>query len=273
MSPGDLVSVGTFPSQSNADEYALVVLAMGLECSVIESPGGQEGFEILVDQAHVDAVGQEFAAYASEQSQPIAAPLDTPAFSSGVGIALIWMMTLLIAYHFQCHDPEVTDRFSNSSRALFDQGQWWRPFTALFLHANLDHLLGNIAYGLVFFLLASHSLGPWKAWPLILGSGTIGNLLTAWIHYPSDYHSLGASTATFGALGILTGISSVTAWRLRSRHKPLLILIPATAGIILLGWLGSGEAPTDVISHLLGFLTGGIFGGIAERGHSCPHQS
>jgi len=174
----------------------------------------------------------------------------------GTGIALLWVVALLVTYHFQCQDPGVTDRFSNSSLALFDHGQWWRPVTALFLHANLDHLFGNIGYSLVFFLLVCHSLGRRTGWLLILASGTIGNILTSWMRYPSDYSSLGASTATFGALGILVGLATFAAWKSRSGRRPGRLIVPGRRGNNPTGLAGRGEIPTDVLGHLLGFLTG-----------------
>jgi hypothetical protein len=63
----DLVSVGTFPSQKEAEEYQLVVLAMGLACTVVALPDPEGGFAILAEPAHAEAISQEFAAYAGEQ--------------------------------------------------------------------------------------------------------------------------------------------------------------------------------------------------------------
>ncbi len=96
---------------------------------------------------------------------------------------------------------------------MIDGGEWWRPFTSLFLHADFNHLLGNVCFGVIFCVLVAHSVGPVLGWVLILASGVMGNILTAGWYYPERFQSVGASTATFGALGILVGLGAWMAWR------------------------------------------------------------
>ena len=251
----NLIRVSRFDSLAEAEEYALVILAMGEECLILDMP---EGFEILTGESRNDSIREEFAAYAREKAGQTARELnhDPPLFQSGLELALVWVLALFVVFHFQVEDSEVIERFSNSNLALFDRGEWWRPLTALFLHADFAHLLGNAIYGLVFFQLVARSVGPWFGWFLILSSGVLGNFLSAWLRYPHDVRSLGASTATFGALGILVGVSIVAAWKARSYHKLKGVIAPIGAGTLLLGWLGSGEAPADVLGHVLGFLSG-----------------
>lgn len=258
----NLVSVGTFPTQKEAEEYQLVVLAMGLACTVIALPDPEEGFAILAEPAHAEAISREFAAYAGEQWRGQETPAEPPKTGIGLEFALLWIISLLAARHFQITDPEFTERFCNSTSGLFSHGEWWRPFTALFLHADMDHLLGNAIFSLAFFPFVTHALGPRTGSLLILLSGTAGNVLNCWAHLPADYFSLGASTATFGALGILGGLSTFAAWDSRTSRRPIRLIVPIGAAIALLGWLGSGEFPTDVQGHLLGFLAGAVAGWI-----------
>lgn len=207
----------------------------------------------------------ELAAYAAEKkalgavSQPAVS-----AHPAGVGFLLLWAFALLIAFAMQHEYPDLVDQGSNSGPALFDCGEWWRPLTALFLHADTSHLLGNLAYGFILFPLLANSLGPREGWLLLLVSGVAGNVLSAWVRYPAAHSSLGASTAIFGAIGILAGQATALAWQTRSRRKLRELLVPLGAGICLLGWLGSGEIPTDVLSHLLGFLTGSLLGAATQ---------
>ena len=78
---------------------------------------------------------------------------------------------------------------------LFQHGEWWRPFTALFLHADLQHLLGNILCGTLFASLVSRSVHALRGWLLILASGVAGNILTCLTHRGDGITSIGASTA------------------------------------------------------------------------------
>ena len=254
-----LIGIAEFSSLAEAEEYALVVVAMGLECWILKSPPADH-FAIFADPAHAEAIRGEFRAYASELAEATREIPEPRVFDQGLELALLWVITLFVVFHFQVQDHGVTDRFCSSSTDLIDRGQWWRPFTALFLHADFPHLLGNVILGLIFCLLVAHSMGPWLGWTLILGSGTLANAMNAWLRYPDSFQALGASTATFGALGILVGFGSVIAWQSRSYRKLGGILVPLGAGICLLGWFGKGEPPTDALGHLLGFLAGGVAG-------------
>ena len=260
----DFFPVADFDSRAEAEEYALVVLAMGLPCLILESASGFESrFEIQAPQLHAGAIREEFAAYASEGWDGTPEKLDLPVFDPSLGIALLWAAILFAVFRFQSQYPWVSERFRSSTLDLFDRGEWWRPFTAMFLHADFPHLLGNVVFGLVFFLPVAWSVGPWIGWFLILFSGTLANILTAWLRYPASSFSLGASTATFAALGILVGFGALVVVRTRSYRKLGGIIVPFGAGIFLLGWLGSGAPPTDVLGHLFAFLTGSVAGLVA----------
>lgn len=251
---GGLAVVGVFTEVSEAQDYALVVLAMNLDCWIkMEAETGR--FVIFAEPAFAVAIRDEFALYAAEQ-QERGEPVEVPLFKSGVELAILWVATLLVMFGMQGEDPGFTDRFCNSSVAVIRDGEWWRPFTSLFLHGDFGHMLGNIGFGAIFCVLVAHTVGPVVGWVLILASGTIGNLLTAAVRFPEEFQSVGASTATFGALGILVGAGAHVAWSLRSYRKLGAALVPVGAGVIMLGWFGAGGENTDVAAHVAGFAVG-----------------
>lgn len=265
---GGLALVGEFGTIGEANEYALVVLAMNLDCWVrMEAGGGR--YALFAEPAYTLAIRDEFALYAAEQTTPVRAP-DPPVYKSGIELAVLWALVLLYVFANQNHDPSLARRFCNSSLALFDQGEWWRPFTAMFLHGDAGHLLGNVLIGGIFCVLVAHTVGPLLGWGLILASGTIGNVATAWLYYPEEFRSLGASTATFGALGVLVGAGSLLAWRSRSFRRVGAAVVPVVAGAILLGWWGGGggDPQVDVPGHLFGFAAGALLGGLAMLARS-----
>jgi rhomboid protease GluP len=250
--------VGEFLTIQEANEYALVVLAMNLDCW-IRLEADPTRYTLYSDPAFGVAIREEFTLYASEQVAP-AEKVELPLFRSGLELAFLWIVVLVLAFISQNNDASIAERYRNSSLALFDQGEWWRPFTALFLHGDFNHLIGNVALGGIFCILVAYSVGPLLGWALILASGMIGNVLTAFYHYPEPFLSLGASTATFGALGILSGVGGYTVWRSRSYRKLAGVLIPLVAGGIMLGWWGAGGAQTDVLAHVMGFAVGAVLG-------------
>jgi membrane associated rhomboid family serine protease len=146
--------------------------------------------------------------------------------------------------------------------ARFIAGEGWRALTALTLHADTIHLLGNVAFGALFTYFVGRYLGGGVGWIAILASGALGNALNGWLTGP-DHRSIGASTAVFGALGLLSAFT----WRRgfprgttrRSR------LAPVVAGIALLAFTGTAGQNTDLGAHLLGFAVGFLIGLGAAR--------
>jgi membrane associated rhomboid family serine protease len=90
-------------------------------------------------------------------------------------------------------------------------------------------------------------------------AGTGGNLLNAWLR-GAPHDAVGASTALFGVVGVLSGL----AYRRRvvlAMRKPWLTI---AAGLALLAMLGAGEG-TDLLAHFFGFVAGFPLGLIARR--------
>jgi rhomboid protease GluP len=255
-----LVAMGEWPSLDEADEHALVVLAMNRECWIVPGPGG---YAVLGHLADAPAIRREFSLYAAEQAER-REWVEPPLFPAGIEILLLWIAALTVTFIAQGQDPVFTERFCNSSRALVGDGELWRPFTSLFLHADVGHLLSNIGIGGIFCVMAAQTLGLWRAWLLILLSGTLGNALNAWSRYPDAFASLGASTATFGALGLLTGAGLSAAWRSRSYRELRPLVAPVFAGLTMLGIYGIGDGSagnnTDVAGHFAGWSCGVLLG-------------
>ena len=75
------------------------------------------------------------------------------------------------------------------------------------------------------------------------------------------HRSVGASTAVFGAVGILAALSLV-------RHRHYLQrrwLLPVAAALALLALLGTEGKNTDLGAHLFGFVSGIVLGLVAEH--------
>lgn len=78
-----------------------------------------------------------------------------------------------------------------------------RIFTALFLHANLLHIAGNMWFLWLFGSAIEGRLGPWRYLSVYLAAGVTGTLLhdiVIGLHNP-DEPSLGASGAIMGIAG------------------------------------------------------------------------
>lgn len=251
------VQVGHYPSLAQAYDHGLVILAMGEACRVEPAETAGE-FNLQAEPLPAGKISRELDAYQNETATIARTPpagLDWARYPAGGKFCAIWVLALLGMFCWQVKDPMLADRLGSSSTGLWDQGEWWRPFTALFLHADVPHLAGNMLGGTIFAALVSKAIGPWRAWPLILACGTAGNVFTSWLNHPEPFLSIGASSAVFAALGILSGLGIAETLRERARLSWARITAPVMAGLVLLGWLGSGGpgTNTDVMGHLLGF--------------------
>lgn len=248
------IEIGRFETRAEAEEHVLVLLAMGIDCRLIQR---ETGIGLGVAASDVDHACDQLAAY-REENQPQPAPL-FHAPGKGVDGALVYCAVVVFV-------------FSASGRQLFSQsweiagsaqagaifsGEWWRVFTALGLHADGGHLVANLIVGSLFGVFLAQIVGAGLAWLSILLAGGAGNALNAWVH-PASHTTIGASTAVFAALGLLAALT----WKRealrgrRGRQKWL----PLAAGVMLLAFLGVSGPPTDVGAHLAGFLAGCVFG-------------
>jgi len=150
------------------------------------------------------------------------------------------------------------------SQLVISEWQLWRCVTALTLHSDVVHLVSNVVAGTGFGLLVLRLYGAGLGWFLTLFAGCLGNYITALLYYPDRHLAIGASTAVFGSLGILTA-SGI--WMTFNQRDVRLSfpnwLLPLVGGFILLGLLGVGEGPVDVLAHFNGFLFGGLLGLVA----------
>ena len=259
----DWVRVGSYPTLDQANDHGLVILAMGEACQVIESDQPGE-FDLRADANAVGGIADELDAYRREVSslgKSASSVRKWATHPSGGWLSALWACVVVLVFIGQGHDAGLVERASSSNLAMMEGREWWRCFTALFLHADLSHLVGNLVGGVVMGTLVSKSLGSLRGWGLILGCGALGNAFTAWITYPQPFISIGASTAVFAGLGILSGLGIVEMLGQRERMSWMRIFAPLLGGIILLGWLGGGhDSHTDVLGHVFGFGAGAAAG-------------
>jgi len=152
---------------------------------------------------------------------------------------------------------------------LVQKGQWWRVWTALTLHLDGPHLAANTIAGIWFGYLASRLLGAGTTWFLVVMGAGLANWIEAFFG-PATHRAVGASTAVFTALGLLSAYS----WRTRLAYPQRWALRwgPLVAGVVLLSWTGTGgqslDEPggagqtVDVVAHALGFGVGLLAGAV-----------
>jgi rhomboid protease GluP len=237
-------------SKSLCHEFSLVLEAKSIEHEVLESAGS---WELTVPPALVQPAYDEISRYSAERRVPRATPELTEPFAGAAIGALGYVLVLLLAAYCAGIGLFNADWLSRGALEAGAGREWWRAVTALTLHVDQEHLLGNLLFGVFAGIAAGRLLGPGVAWASILGASALANYAEILIA-PATHRAVGASTAVFAALGLLAGL----AWRQRLtlRERRWYRWAPLIAGICLLTLLGAGTEHVDVLGHGLGFLMG-----------------
>ena len=210
--------------------------------------------EVGAARAEIDAYEIEEHKWASVvDARPAVKLLDDVSWSP-------WWVAGLLAAFYAWLGPFKPDD-SILRRAAIDNtavahGEWWRLISGLTIHSGSTHLAGNVICLLWFGHALCRTFGGGISWTLILASGVAGNYF-AWLVKGTHGISVGASTAGFGALGILSAHAAIRNMRggVDSREVWTRKWLPLGAGFALLALLGTGRG-TDLAAHLFGFLCG-----------------
>jgi len=146
---------------------------------------------------------------------------------------------------------------AGDSTLILGQGEYFRLITALTLHADLTHLLGNCLFGAILLHFFFRTIGPGMGiFALVLAAG-LGNYLNVILH-GEGHRFVGFSTAVFAAIGMQVMVG----YHASRKQSKLQIAAPFMAGAALLAMTGSGGVRTDLGAHLLGMLSGFVLGGL-----------
>jgi rhomboid protease GluP len=229
-------------------EPALVLAAAGIEHRIARHG---DGWRLAVASDDAERAVAALDAYEHERR-----PRDPEVpFAYRESRAGIVVAALLIGFYVVTGPAVPGSSWAEAGGSSADRvlgGELWRTITALTLHSDPAHVFANAVSIGVFLTPVARLLGPGLGVALVLVAGTVGNLLNA-LFYRTHHTSIGASTAVFGALGILGGLQF-------GRRRGLKRAWLAIAGTFaLLAMLGAGEH-TDVLAHLFGLVSGLVLG-------------
>ncbi|RIL07857.1 hypothetical protein DCC79_14500, partial [bacterium] len=251
---------------AKAREWALVLDAEGIPYHL--TPDAAGGWQLVVSPDDAARTVEALGAYETENFDPSAIATHAaddprpgrrwPAWA--VALGAVGGLAVLHAWS----GPRAAGSAWFARGALdadaFGDGEVWRAVTALTLHADATHLAANALGGALLLAAVCLTLGPGAGLAAVVAAGTLGNAANAVLH-GTAYSGVGASTAVFGALGVLAGAQFD---RLRQGGRRRWPWLPVLAGVLLLALLGFGPE-TDVLAHVLGFGAGLGVGTAARR--------
>ena len=211
MPAADDTVVRTTARRREVDEWALVLSAAAIPHRVEGAPGL---WRIVVASDDASRAAAALDAFEREEAKGPMASLAVAEWGpTWAGVAMAAMLVLVDRL---ARAPGAGGRWlrsgsANAVRLL--HGEPWRAVTALTLHADASHLLGNAVAGALLATMVCRLVGPGIGAWLVLSSGALGNVATAFVTAPHD--AIGASTAVLGAVGVLSGLAVV-----RARHGP-----------------------------------------------------
>jgi len=197
-------------------------------------------------------------------------PWATPLLVGVSMAAFVWMAAA---------DPVQRDvvlaRWGTVPETLFSPAQDWLHrlldgrlltlFTALFMHGNWLHLLGNMLFLMIFGVPAERALAPWRFVLLFLLAGALANAAAAWTldHRSSIIiGSSGAVSAIIGAYLALfprarLGLVLPLGLFLEFVRTPASLLIGIWALLqVLFTYVGPTFGPVAWLAHVAGFAIG-----------------
>lgn len=258
------------PSDDKAAEWTTVLCAAGYEYCLTH---GNEGWVFYLPADVAKAARAELEGYEADNHNwpPVARPEPDAVPQLPISWSPAWVSGLLIVFYGWLGPFEAANPFLRAAALDAEAvraGEWWRVITALLVHADSGHLLGNVCCLLLLGRTACLTFGSGLAWTLILVTGAVGNAVEAY-YFPSLRLSVGASTAGFGALGLLVGTRAVQKARDWNEAGPAIraFALPTIAGLALLALLGTGPR-SNLAAHALGMLSGALLGGILGLGRA-----
>lgn len=256
--PDDAVEVGSYPSALEGEEHGLVALAAGFDYWLV--PAAESGgYRLLVPARGASLVRRHLEAYARERLRWPPPPIVDPWTKRDVDVVtpLLWSALVLALHRY--HAAWI-DRAALDGAAIFTRGEWWRVATSLLFHADAAHVISNALGGLLVFTAVLLTFGRLRGWLLLIVASFTANFVVAAANFATTYRSVGASTAIFAGVGLLTGRAIRIVARSKHPHRWRAMFVPFAAGFTVLALYGAGGVRVDVGAHLAGYIAGTLFG-------------
>ena len=242
-------------TRRHAMDWSLVLASQGIDAVIEHQP--DSGWALVVPAADCPRALESIRQYRRENRRW---PWRRKVLQRRLGFdwgAAVWTLLVLVFFSATHWRPALCDA-ALMDATRFAQGQWWRVFTAVWLHADSAHLAANATMGLLLLGLAMGRYGTGVGLLAAYLAGAVGNV-GDWLVYRNHHLSLGASGMVMAALGLLA-VQSLSLGR-QPAHSRKVVLGGIAAGLMLFVLLGLAPQ-TDVVAHFGGFLGGLALGAL-----------
>ncbi|RNF82914.1 rhomboid family intramembrane serine protease [Montanilutibacter psychrotolerans] len=207
-----------------------------------------------------------------------------PRWATPLLFAILWLCFTVIALMPESGQRRLLLDWGALSGTLVSAADWWqslrngdalRLFSALFLHADWAHLLGNLVFLLIFGLPAERAMGSRRVLVLFLLGGAFANLAAVIAIGTPDRLVIGASGAVSAMIGAYLalfpgaklGVVVPLGLFLQFVKVPAPLLIGVWALLqLVFTFIGPSFGAVAWSAHLAGFAFGGAFALVARAG-------
>jgi len=136
---------------------------------------------------------------------------------------------------------------------IFEDGEYYRLFTSMFMHFDFEHLMSNMFSLLVIGRYLEPLVGKLRFLLIYILSGLGGNIISCWIEFArEDYAvSVGASGAVFGLMGALLCLVILNRGRIGTITKQGMYFMVAASL-----YSGFSSPSVDNVAHIGGLICG-----------------
>ncbi len=241
-------------SEKQAMEWSLVLASQGY-APVIHHEPDSDGWELLLPRAEIAGALGHLKIYRLENRHW---PWQQPVLDYGLLFdwgCLGWLAVVVMFHMLSSAAPEIKTA-GRMDASLVSGGEWWRLFTATWLHGDAAHLASNVSLGVPLLGLVMGRYGTGLGFLAAVLAGAAGNLFAV-VVAPHPHLSLGASGVVMSCLGLLAvqSLPEIKSHKLGARY----LWGGLFGGIMLFVLLGLSPG-SDVTAHLGGFLAGLLLG-------------
>jgi len=164
----------------------------------------------------------------------------------------VYVYASIIGSNFITIDDLVIGLYGQVNYYVIYRGWYWQVFTAMFIHADIVHLFGNMFFLLVFGLRAEDLFSTVEYLLVYLLSGFVGNLLTLLLTVFTGVNivSVGASGAIFGLFG------ACAIYVRRAIGQSILSALMYSFFLLMISW----GPNVNFLAHLGGLVAGLLIG-------------
>ncbi len=159
-------------------------------------------------------------------------------------------------------EPAFAERNLVFSFRNLEQGRAWTLFTALFVHASVLHLFGNMLFLYVFGTTLEKTAGTAKLLAVLFTGGLL-SFIVGLVFMPRGTAMLGASAAIFALAGCVMLVRPLKFSWLFLAPQGLIAMIYFIYNLIVVyekSRIPSYDPQVAYAAHVIGFITGVPFG-------------